>query len=208
MGTVLYKDFVAFVSNQNFSFGSWSGNQLLKTVESFSSEVTFGTLIQNASDLPTTEGLVHDRNFVCPLPLSQNTVFDGPVYGNVGVRLWNLASDYGVTLKKVYVNIMKLNSSAAFSSLSGGDQLIWSGTITKTGGSYPSTPAEQTYIFPFWINIDDAEVGRNERVAIKIKLYGYAAQYYESPDRNRIYLSCNYNTNQTFFALPIVAGVD
>lgn len=76
MGTVLYKEYAACVSPVYFSFGSWSGNLLLKTVEEFGSGVQLGTEIINPSSLPTSEGLVHTQSYVCPLPLSAKTILD------------------------------------------------------------------------------------------------------------------------------------
>lgn len=211
MGTVLYKDYVAAVAPVNFTFGSWVGNCLLKTVEEFGSGVVLGTSIQNPSVLPTSEGLVHNRDFVCPLPLSANTILDGPAYGSVGVMLWNmtgLGGGLGVTLKKVYINIFKRNSSNIDTSFTG-DLLIWSGTKYLDGGTYPNTAVTSTETYPFWVeNIDNKQIGRNERIGMRVKLYGYATSGYTGFDRNMIYIACNHATKQTFMSLPIAVSVD
>jgi len=207
MGTVLYKEYSAFVSPVSFIFGGWSGNQLLKTVEEWGSGVELGTGIVNASSLPTSEGLVQDRAFVCPLPLSAKTVIDGPVFGSVGAKLWNMTSEDGVTLKKVYVNIFKKNSSNSDTSLTG-DVLVWSGTKYLDGGTYPNEAVTSTVVYPFWTTVDDEEIERDERLGMRIKLYGYAASGYTDTGRNRIYVACDQSDKQTFFSIPIAVSVD
>lgn len=210
MGTVLYKEYVACISPVGFAFGGWSGNQLLKTVEEWGSDVSLGMESINASDLPTSEGLVHDRSFLCPLPLSAKTVLDGPVYGSVGVKLWNMTAldgGDGVTLTKVYANIFKKDSSNVDTSLTG-DVLVWSGTKYLDGGTYPNDSVTSTAVWPFWSTIDAAEIERNERIGLRVKLYGYAASGYTDTDRNRIYLACDQANKQTFFSVPIAVSVD
>ncbi len=209
MGTVLYKDFVAISAPQPFIFGSTSTTQLLKTVEDFSGDVVLGTEVVNASNLnASTEALCHDRLYVCPIPLSADTVIDGPVYGSVGVKLWTNVPSAGVALTKIYANIVKISSSGAQTSLSGGDYLVWSGVEFLEEKESSNIPATRTKIFPFWSYIDGQTVGRNERIGLRIKIYGYATQNYVSPSWNRIYLAYNHNTKQTFMSLPIAVSLD
>jgi hypothetical protein len=155
--------------------------------------------------------MVHNQDFICPLPLSANTVIDGPAYGSVGTMLWNMTgsgSGLGVTLKKVYINIFKRNSSNVDTSFTG-DFLIWSGTKYLDGGTYPNTAVTSVDTFPFWVeNINNIIIGRNERIGMRVKLYGYATSGYTDSDRNRIYVACDHTIKQTSISLPIAVSVD
>lgn len=204
MGTVLYKDYTAFGSPIAVSWGSVYEWELLKTVEDFSSEVTPAVEIMNPSELPASEGQVHNQRFFCPVPLSERTIFDGPVYGNVGIKLWNCTADNPVFLKKVYVNIVKISSTGVETSLVGGDILLWSGTDTLSGGVYPNTVVTSLKVIPFWANVDWQEVTTNYRIGMRVKVNGYAQTYYGDPKYNRICIAINPGTKQTFMALPIV----
>lgn len=207
MGTVLYKEFIGFGSPVNFTWGSVITSMLLKTVENFTSGIASWSDLGNSGNLPSSNGLVHNVLFFCPLPLSDKTIIDGPVFGNVGVKLWNSTGDNPVHLKSIYINVVTVASTGAETSLSG-EQLIWSGTRTQSGGVYPNSPTESTVLYPFWTNIDWKSISRNSRIGLRVKIYGYATTYYVENQWNRIYISFDHSSNQTAMSLPIALSMD
>lgn len=208
MGTVLYKDFIAFGSPLSFSWGVLNTGALLKTVEDFSSEMVPNKEVQNSGELPSSESTIHNILFFSPLPMSDLTVIDGPVYGNVCAILWNCADGAGVWLKKIYVNVVKVSSSGVVTSLIGGEILVWSGTIVVDTGVYPSGPVTQKVIVPFWATIDLQEITREYRIGLIVRIAGYAQTYYGDPKYNRIYVGIDSSTKQTFMSLPIALSSD
>ncbi|MFZ2499527.1 hypothetical protein [Methanosarcina sp.] len=208
MGTVLYKDYTAFGSPVGVSWGTVYSWTLLKTVEDFSSDMTTGIEIQNGSSLPASESLIHNQFFFCPVPLSERTIFDGPAYGNVGIKLWNCTDDNPVYLKKVYINIVKVSNTGVETSLIGSDLLIWSGNMVLGGGTYPNTPVTNLQVIPFWVPLDWQEVTQYYRIGLRVKVYGYAQTNYGASQYNKIYIAIDSTKKQTFMSLPIALASD
>ena len=209
MPSVCMKDYIAISAPVNYPYGDFSGNHLLLTTENFSSDMPVNGVCLNSTDLPTAEAQIMQVLFVAPFPPSGNMIVDGTAYGSVGIQQVSTVgagNAQGSTVTRIYASVVQLTPTSS-TSISGGDQIIWQGANYVDGGN-ANTPNTAQFNIPFWLTIDNAQIQRNCRIGLMIKVWGYCAQYYTAVQWNKIGIVVNAQNKTTSFSLPIAVQGD
>lgn len=211
MGIVAYKDFVAFVPEIEVTFGSTTTDRLLKTVEAFADGLSLTTTIKGPgpisyagaypsdAEIIAAASVVNNELFMCPLPLGEDLVFDGPAFGNVTVYMYVRDTNRAMAFTKCTVDIVELDSTGAEASIAG-ETTIWEGL--KKGHT------SATYTLPFWIEIDELSVPRESRLALRVKTYGasYGLNSNTGTYYHNLHLKVDPGAKQLFVSLPVVVS--
>lgn len=172
--TRLIKNFVGIELDQSsFTFGGSTGSHFLVDPSiSMGANVSLGDYDISSPPYGVT-GVTNNVRFVYRTPFSGNTIIDGPVQGNVVVKLSCLGStsEY-VSLKKITVELFCRYADKSDYPITDGEISVWDGD-TPWYGDGTTNPSESSYIgVDFAFVLKRKKIPNDALFCMRVRTYG------------------------------------
>lgn len=122
------------ISKSKFPWGGTDYYQLLfKSGESIPANVAVSEMVDVVAPDSNSEAI--NTLFLFPYQLDHSSIIDGTVTGNFTAQIYMVNSNYDTFLTKAIMDLVKIDENGVETSICGGDQTIWTGSVSVSGST-------------------------------------------------------------------------
>lgn len=140
----------------------------------------------------TSEVLINSLRYIYPIVYKNTAIIDGNLDGNISIKAYNVTASETAHLTQINLEFFLKDDQDV-------DTLITMYNIDISDISFPEYPGV-TYAFPFTIPIDNLRIRYNQRLVVRVYLYGYSSD----GSYCNYNVMCTKNSDDFYISVPFI----